>query len=74
MGAALTGAFLLLWAVARAVNPPFNTFLSSLALHHENYRPFMAGTLQLDHVAYYLMVTYFFLLAATKVLEARRWR
>ncbi len=34
----------------------------------------MTGTLQLDHVAYYLMVTYFFLLAATKVLEARRWR
>lgn len=74
VGAALTGAFVLLWAVARATNPPFNTFLSGLALHHENYRPFMAGTLQLDHVAYYLMVTYFFLLAATKVLEARRWR
>ena len=60
--------------VARAVDPPFNTFFSGLALHHENYRPFMVGTLQFDRVAYYLMVTYFFLLSATKVLEARRWR
>jgi len=56
------------------VDPPFNTFFSGLALHHENYRPFMNGTLQFDRVAYYLMITYFFLLAATKVLEARRWR
>ncbi len=74
IGAVLVGAFILLWVVARAVDPPFNTFFSGLALHHENYRPFMSGTLQLDRVAYYLMVTYFFLLSATKVLEARRWR
>jgi len=74
IGAVITASFILLWVVARAVDPPFNTFFSGLALHHENYRPFMLGTLQLDHVAYYLMVTYFFLLAATKVLEARRWR
>jgi len=74
IGAAMVGAFILLWVVARAVDPPFNTFFSGLALHHENYRPFMNGTLQFDRVAYYLMITYFFLLAATKVLEARRWR
>jgi ABC-2 type transport system permease protein len=30
--------------------------------------------LALEGVAYYLAVTYFFLLAATKTLEARRWR
>ena len=74
VGAAMVGAFILLWVVARAVDPPFNVFFSGLALHHENYRPFMNGTLQFDRVAYYLMITYFFLLAATKVLEARRWR
>jgi ABC-2 type transport system permease protein len=74
IGAAMVGAFILLWVVARAVDPPFNTFFSGLALHHENYRPFMNGTLQFDRIAYYLMITYFFLLAATKVLEARRWR
>ncbi|HEY1537262.1 MAG TPA: ABC transporter permease, partial [Polyangiaceae bacterium] len=61
IGAAMVGAFILLWVVARAVDPPFNTFFSGLALHHENYRPFMNGTLQFDRVAYYLMITYFFL-------------
>src|SRR5882724_1144965 len=74
IGAVILAPLLTLWIVARAVYPPFNTFLSGLALHHENYRPFMSGTLQFDRVVYYLMVTYFFLLAATKVLEARRWR
>ncbi|MEO8900796.1 MAG: ABC transporter permease [Polyangiaceae bacterium] len=74
VGAVLIASFILLWVVARAVDPPFNTFFSSLALHNENYRTFMIGTLQFDRVAYYLMITYFFLLAATKVLEARRWR
>ncbi len=74
IGAAVLAPLILLWVVARAVDPPFNTFFSGLALHHENYRPFMSGTLQFDRVAYYVMITYFFLLAATKVLEARRWR
>ena len=74
IGAVITASLLLLWVISRAVEPPFNTFFSGLALHHENFRPFITGTLQFDRVAYYLMVTYFFLLAATKVLEARRWR
>ena len=74
VAAVVVASMILLWVVARSVDPPFNTFFSGLALHHENYRPFMTGTLQFDRVAYYLMVTYFFLLAATKVLEARRWR
>lgn len=74
IGAAILAPLLTLWVVARAVDPPFNTFLMSLALHHENFRPFMNGTLAFDRVVYYLLVTYFFLLAATKVLEARRWR
>lgn len=65
---------ILLWMVARAVDPPFNTFLAGLALHHENFRPFQMGTLKLGSVAYYVVVTFFFLMAATKVLEARRWR
>ncbi|HLV22948.1 MAG TPA: ABC transporter permease [Polyangiaceae bacterium] len=74
VGAAVTGALLLLWIVARAVDPPLNEFLSAVALHHNNFRPFMLGTLELGPVVYYIAVTYFFLLAATKVLEARRWR
>ena len=74
LGAIFTLTLILLWALAKAVDPPLNTFLSALALHHENFRPFMLGILQFDSVVYYVAVTYFFLLAATKMLEARRWR
>jgi ABC-2 type transport system permease protein len=74
IGAAILVVLLLQWLVARAVEPPLNGFLARLALHHENFRPFMQGILELRSVAYYVVVTYFFLLAATKTLEARRWR
>ncbi len=74
VGAAITGAMILQWALARAVDAPQSTFLAALALHHQNFKPFMSGTLDLGCVAYYLMVALFFLVAATKMVEARRWR
>jgi ABC-2 type transport system permease protein len=74
VGAAILTPLVLLWAVARAVDPPLNRYLSALALHHDNFRPFMLGRLDFGAVVYYLVITYFFLLAAIKVLEARRWR
>jgi ABC-2 type transport system permease protein len=74
VSAAILGALILLWVVARAVDPPLNRFFSALALHHENFRPFQSGRLELGGVVYYVAMTYFFLLASTKVLEARRWR
>ncbi|MGC4088601.1 MAG: ABC transporter permease [Polyangiaceae bacterium] len=74
VSAAILACLLLLWAVARSVDPPINRFLSALALHHDNFRPFMSGRLELGAVAYYVAMTYFFLLASIKVLEARRWR
>lgn len=74
VGAALVGTMLLLWLVARVTDPPLDGFLSALALHHERQRPFMTGVLRLENVVYYLGVTYFFLLASTKMMEARRWR
>lgn len=74
ISALILAPLVLLWALAKAVDPPLNTFLSALSIHHENFRPFMSGVLELDGVIYYLAVTYFFLLAATKTLEVRRWR
>ncbi len=71
---AIHGVMLLFWALARATEPPLKELLSALALHHSNQHPFMSGVLQGQHVAYYLAVTYFFLLAAGRLLEARRWR
>ncbi|HOU92429.1 MAG TPA: ABC transporter permease [Polyangiaceae bacterium] len=74
LGAGMLTPLVILWMLARVVDPPLNQFLSGLAIHHENYRPFMDGVLELHRVVYYLVVTAFFLLAATKTLEARRWR
>jgi ABC-2 type transport system permease protein len=74
VAAVIMAVLILLWLVARAVEAPLNIVLSSLALHHENFRPFMQGILDLRGVVYYVAVTYFFLLASTKTLEARRWR
>jgi ABC-2 type transport system permease protein len=74
IGAAITGAMVLLWVVGKAGEPPLKELFASLSLHHENFRPFMIGTLNLGCAMYYLAVTYFFLLLATKTMEARRWR
>ena len=74
VGAAILAVMILLWMLAKATEPPINTYLSWLAFHHANFRPFQLGRLELQSVAYYLAVTYFFLLGATKILESRRWR
>ena len=74
LGAGVLVTMLLLWLVGRVTDPPLNTFLAALALHNERQNAFMKGLLRLENVVYYVAVTYFFLLAATKTLEARRWR
>jgi ABC-2 type transport system permease protein len=66
--------FVLLWIVAKASEPPLNQFLAALAVHHENFRPFMQGILLPSGVIFYLVFTYAFLFASIKVLEARRWQ
>lgn len=73
-GAAIVVVLLVLWVLSQAVDPPLKQFLSGLALHHQNFRPFQVGILRLGAVAYYVSISYVFLLASTKVLEARRWR
>lgn len=72
--AILAAIFVLLWMVAKVASPPINTFLSALAVHHENFRPFMQGILTPQGVIFYVVFTYAFLFASIKVLEARRWR
>jgi len=74
LGAAIMGVLLLLWMPAKVSDPPVNAFLMGLAIHHERQKSFMTGVLRLENVVFYIAVTYFFLLAATKTLEARRWR
>ncbi len=64
----------LLYFVAPATEPPINGFLNGLNIYHLRQQGFRTGVLKLENVIYNLAVAYFFLLAATKVLEARRWR
>jgi ABC-2 type transport system permease protein len=71
---ALLGTFFLIHFVAQATDPPLNTFLAALAIYHNRQRSFMSGLLKLDNVIFNLAVTFVFLLATTKALEARRWR
>jgi ABC-2 type transport system permease protein len=63
----------LIWLAVRVTDPPVSSFLSGLAFY-QHQGAFTKGVLRLENVVYYLGVAYLFLLAATKILEARRWR
>ena len=63
----------LLWLAARQTDPPLNEFIAGLGLY-QHQGQFTKGVLRLENVVYYVGISYFFLLAATKTLEARRWR
>ncbi len=64
----------LAWKGSEVSDAPLDAFFQYIALYNKHFVPFQRGILGLSHVAYYLSVIFFFLLAATKVLEARRWR
>jgi len=74
LGAVIMGALVLLWLLAKMTEPPVTDFLNGLAIHHLRQRDFMTGVLRLENVVYYVVMCFFFLLATTKTLEARRWR
>jgi ABC-2 type transport system permease protein len=74
ISALMAAVFVLLWMLAKASEPPLNQYLSALAVHHENFRPFMQGILQPSGVIFYVVFSYSFLFASVKVLEARRWQ
>lgn len=74
LGAVMLVVMLLWWLLAKVVPPPLSDIANGLALHHVRMRDFMTGVLRLENVVFYLAVAAFFLLAATKTLEARRWR
>jgi ABC-2 type transport system permease protein len=74
ISAVILVSMLVLWLLARETDPPIREFLTGLALHDTRFRPFMLGQLDFQNCVYYVAVTYFFLLATIKTLEARRWR
>jgi ABC-2 type transport system permease protein len=74
VGAAILGTLWALFLVARVTEPPLSDIVSALNIYPINQKPFMTGVLRLENVFYYIAVAYFFLLAATHTLKARRWR
>jgi ABC-2 type transport system permease protein len=74
LSAAMVAFMVAAWLGSSMSEPPMNQLFQYLALYNKHFVPFQQGVLGLSHVVYYVSVTFFFLLAATKVLEARRWR
>lgn len=62
------------WLLARITEQPFSELFSALALWQQHFVPFQGGVIHLRDVVYYLAVSYVALFAATRVIEARRWR
>jgi ABC-2 type transport system permease protein len=67
-------SMVLLWMVAQRTEHPLSGIFLTLALYQRHFPPFMVGVIHLRDIVYYLAVTYFALFAATRVVEARRWR
>jgi ABC-2 type transport system permease protein len=74
LNAVMTVGLIVTWLLARVTSPPFSDIFSAMSLHQQHFPPFQSGIVHVRDVVYYLMVTYLGLFAATRVLEARRWR
>jgi ABC-2 type transport system permease protein len=74
LSALMVVAMIAAWYVAKITERPLSNIFENLALYSLHFPPFQAGTIHLRDVVYFLAVTYVALFAATRMLEARRWR
>jgi ABC-2 type transport system permease protein len=72
--AALVVLLIVFWLVAQISDPPIKDIAAYLALYNKHFINFERGVIHTRDIAYYLSVTYVFLLLTTHVLQARRWR
>jgi ABC-2 type transport system permease protein len=72
---AINGAMVMLFPLALRLDDDRKRVIESLDLWWVHFQEgFMKGIVNLSDVVYYLAVIYFFLLLATKTLEAKRWQ
>jgi ABC-2 type transport system permease protein len=72
---AINGLMVLLFPLALTLDDPLKHVFETLDLWYVHFQDgFMKGIVNLSDVVYYLAVIYFFLLLATKTLEAKRWQ
>ena len=75
IGGVLLAFFILCWLVARIADPPVDGIFAYMAYFDAHFHTtFRRGQIHLKDVVYYLSLTWVFLLLATRVLSARRWR
>lgn len=75
LGALFATVLVLLFPLAKRLDPPVRDVVQDLDMWWVHFQAgFGRGILNLKDVIYYLAVTYFFLLVATKTLEAKRWQ
>ena len=70
----LLAAMVLMWLLAKVTDKPLTDVFAYLALHNIHFFSFKGGKIHLRDIVYYVSVTTFFLFAATRMLESRRWR
>jgi ABC-2 type transport system permease protein len=72
---AINGAMVMLFPLALRLDDELTRVIGALDLWWVHFHDgFMQGIVNLSDVVYYLAVIYFFLLLATKTLEAKRWQ
>jgi ABC-2 type transport system permease protein len=75
VAAAINGLMILLFPLAMKLGEPLKTVFEQLDLWQVHFfSSFRASIFNLSDLVYYLAVIYFFLLLATKTLEAKRWQ
>lgn len=70
----MVASMVVLWTLARVTERPLSEIFTALSFHSSHFQPFQAGIVHLRNVVYYAAVIYVALFAATRVVEARRWR
>jgi len=71
-GGFLVVVFLILWMVAKIVDPPFRDVFSWMAIHSDHFTPFSRGVINTRDIVFYLGVIVFFLESSTVALIGRR--
>lgn len=75
VGATLVAIIIIFYHLGAVLDPPLKSVFTDLGLWHRHFGDgFMKGILNLKDVVYYVAVMYFFLLLATKTMEAKRWQ
>ncbi len=74
IGGVLVVFLLTTWFLSRATDPPFSAVFGYLALYNKHMQQLGEGSVHLRTLVFFPSLTFLFLLASVRVLQARRWR